>query len=139
MLWYDGAYYQMFGAGHNSIYEEISEAEVISPTSETACLLSGRRIAKMKEYFEQNVPIPTAPNHSANKQYVDDELTKKADLVGNKIPASQLPSYVDDVLEFNNRQAFPSSGEKGKIYIALDDDSQWRWTGTDYKKMVSSP
>lgn len=29
----------------------------------------------MKEYFEQNVPAPTAPNHSANKQYVDGLIT----------------------------------------------------------------
>jgi hypothetical protein len=55
------------------------------------------------------------------------------------VPANQLPSYVDDVLEFDNRSAFPATGEKGKIYIAINDDSQWRWTGTTYKKMVSSP
>jgi len=50
-----------------------------------------------------------------------------------------LPSYVDDVLEYNTRVEFPTTGEKGKIYIAINDDSQWRWTGTAYKKMVSSP
>lgn len=108
-LRYDGEYYQMFGAGHNSGYSEIPEAEITNTTLATGRLVSGRRLVKIKEHFERNVPTPTAPNHSANKQYVDDKLTKKADLVDNKIPASQLPSYVDDVLEFNTRQAFPAS------------------------------
>lgn len=32
-------------------------------------------------------------------------ITNKADLVDGKVPAEQLPSYVDDVIEFNNLQA----------------------------------
>lgn len=86
-----------------------------------------------------NVGDPTVQKDATNKQYVDSKLNTKADLVAWKVPANQLPSYVDDVLEFANRSAFPVTGEKGKIYIAINDDSQWRWTGTDYKKMVSSP
>lgn len=56
----------------------------------------------------------------------------KADLVGGKVPASQLPSYVDDVLEFANSGAFPVTGETGIIYIALDSNKQYRWSGTVY-------
>ena len=83
-------------------------------------------------------------NHTHDSAYykkteVDTKLGNKADLVGGLVPANQLPSYVDDVLEYANRSAFPATGEKGKIYIAINDDSQWRWTGTAYKKMVSSP
>lgn len=70
---------------------------------------------------------------------MQEALAHKANLVNGKIPASELPSYVDDVLEYEKRSDFPASGEKGKIYIAINDDSQWRWTGTTYKKMVSSP
>lgn len=36
---------------------------------------------------------------------------------GGKVPASQLPSYVDDVLEFSGVVNFPVAGESGKIYI----------------------
>ena len=82
---------------------------------------------------------PAQPKDATNKQYVDNKLNTKADLVAWKVPTNQLPSYVDDVLEFDTRTAFPTAGEKGKIYIAINDDSQWRWTGTAYKKMVSSP
>lgn len=37
-----------------------------------------------------------------------------------KILSSQLPSYVDDVLEFENKSTFPTTGETGKIYVAKD-------------------
>lgn len=59
-------------------------------------------------------------------------LTTKADLVGGYIPASQLPSFVDDVLEYANLAAFPVSGEAGKLYIALDTNLVYRWTGSTY-------
>lgn len=65
-------------------------------------------------------------------------LSGKADLDGGgKVPASQLPSYVDDVLEYANRAAFPVTGETGKIYLALDNDHQWRWTGSTYADITS--
>ena len=31
-------------------------------------------------------------------------------------------SFVDDALEFANKDAFPVTGEEGKIYVALDTD-----------------
>lgn len=48
------------------------------------------------------------------------------------IPANQLPSYVDDVLEFATFSAFPALGESGKIYIATETGMTYRWTGTVY-------
>lgn len=56
-----------------------------------------------------------------------------------KVPAAQLPSYVDDVLEFANFASFPGSGETGKLYIAIDSGAQYRWSGTVYVALVSSP
>ena len=63
---------------------------------------------------------------------LDGILTNKADLVSGKVPASQLPSYVDDVLEFANLGAFPLTGETGKLYVALDTEKLYRWTGSVY-------
>ena len=48
------------------------------------------------------------------------------------IPANQLPSYVDDVLEFATLANFPSVGEAGKIYIAIETNKTYRWTSTVY-------
>lgn len=57
---------------------------------------------------------------------------KKADLIHGKVPAAQLPSYVDDVLEFSSYTDFPQPGEKGKIYITTQDNKQFRWGGSAY-------
>ena len=54
-----------------------------------------------------------------------------------KIPSAQLPSYVDDVVEFANLAAFPGTGSAGILYIALDTNVQYRWSGTVYVKITS--
>lgn len=59
-------------------------------------------------------------------------LSTKADLVGGLISASQLPSYVDDVLSFVNLASFPVTGEDAKIYIAEDVNKTYRWSGSSY-------
>ena len=48
------------------------------------------------------------------------------------VPAAQLPSYVDDVIEYADTSAFPATGETGKIYVALDTGKVYRWAGTTY-------
>ena len=55
-----------------------------------------------------------------------------------KIPSSQLPSYVDDVLEYDNKSLFPAEGETGKIYVDKDTNLSWRWGGTDYVQISPS-
>lgn len=55
-----------------------------------------------------------------------------------KVPAAQLPSYVDDVLEFSTKAQFPQTGETGKIYVAKDTNLTYRWTGTQYLEISQS-
>lgn len=76
---------------------------------------------------------------TASIAVVNTALTAKADLVGGKIPAAQLPAYVDDVLEFASLAAFPGTGESGKIYIALDSGKTYRWGGSLYAEISASP
>ena len=52
-----------------------------------------------------------------------------------QIPTEQLPSYVDDVLEFEDFDSLPNPGEMGKIYITIDTKTSWRWSGTQYIKI----
>ena len=54
-----------------------------------------------------------------------------------RVPSEQLPSYVDDVLEFASLSMFPMPGESGKIYISLSNNHQYRWTGTQYIDITS--
>lgn len=56
---------------------------------------------------------------------------------GGKVPSSQLPAYVDDVVEYANLAAFPVTGESGIIYIALDNNTQYRWSGSTYQSITS--
>lgn len=60
-----------------------------------------------------------------------------------KVPSSQLPSYVDDIVDgyykeadgkFYEDSAYTTEivGESGKIYISVDTDIQYRWTGTAF-------
>ena len=62
-----------------------------------------------------------------------------AELDGDgKVPTSQLPSYVDDVLEYADQSSFPATGETGKIYIALDTNKTYRWSGSAYVEISAS-
>jgi hypothetical protein len=56
----------------------------------------------------------------------------------SKVPAAQLPSYVDDVLEYANLGSFPGTGETGKIYVTLDTNKTYRWTGSAYVEISAS-
>jgi hypothetical protein len=66
-----------------------------------------------------------------------DALDLKADLVDGKVPASQLPSFVDDVIEVANYAALPIPGATGVIYITLDTNKVYRWTGSVYVEIAS--
>ena len=50
----------------------------------------------------------------------------------SKIAATYLPSYVDDILEYANLAGFPGTGETGKIYVAIDTNKIYRWSGSAY-------
>ena len=74
----------------------------------------------------------------SNQTDLNTALGLKADLVGGKVPSSQLPSYVDDVVEVANYAALPATGETGKIYITLDTNKIYRWSGSAYIEIADS-
>lgn len=74
----------------------------------------------------------------SNQTDLQNALNLKADLVGGKVPSSQLPSYVDDVVEVANYALLPTTGETGKIYITLDTNYIYRWSGTVYVQILDS-
>jgi hypothetical protein len=55
-----------------------------------------------------------------------------------KIPSSQLPSYVDDVLEYSAKSSFPTTGETGKIYVDTSTNLTYRWGGSSYVEISAS-
>lgn len=73
----------------------------------------------------------------------------KADLVGGLVPSSQLPAYVDDIIEGyllsgvfykENTHTTAITGEIGKIYVDLttgQKSQQYRWSGTVYIQITN--
>ncbi len=55
-----------------------------------------------------------------------------------KINERFLPSYVDDVIEAARIDALPAQGEPGKIYVALDTNLTYRWSGSAYVEISQS-
>lgn len=74
--------------------------------------------------------IPTSQKGTANGV---------AELDANsKVPTSQLPSYVDDVLEYSAKSSFPTTGETGKIYVDTSTNKTYRWSGSAYTEISAS-
>lgn len=64
-----------------------------------------------------------------------------------KVPSSQLPSYVDDVIEgyYYNSKFYEEAahtteitGETGKIYVDLETEKTYRWSGSAYVEISAS-
>lgn len=82
------------------------------------------------------------------KSETDALLDGKASLVDGKVPASELPSYVDDTIEgyYYNGDFYEDSEhttaitrEVGKIYIDLTANKSYRWTGSVYVRIDECP
>ena len=58
-------------------------------------------------------------------------------ITSGTIDSARLPSYVDDVIEAANLASFPGTGETGKIYVALDTNKTYRWSGSAYVYITS--
>lgn len=94
----------------------------------------------------QNYDLADFKNQSSDLFVKKSDLSLKADLVGGKVPASQLPNNVDDVVEgyyevadgqFYEDPTYTNliTGEAGKIYIDLVTNNLYRWTGTIFANM----
>ena len=81
--------------------------------------------------YAKKTDLPTKLSQLTN----DDNYVQT---VGGFIPSNLLPSYVDDVIEKANYAALPRPGEAGKIYVTLDDNLTYRWSGSDYVEISKS-
>ena len=75
----------------------------------------------------------------AENAVTDDKIASvSADKITGTIPTSVLPSYVDDVVEYNGISAFPPTGESGKIYVDTSTNKTYRWGGSEYVEISPS-
>jgi hypothetical protein len=87
----------------------------------------------------ENKSITTAlgytPENSSNKGIANGYAPLGND---SKVDVAYLPSYVSDILEYANLAAFPVTGQTGKIYLALDTNKVYRWSGTVYIEVAAN-
>ena len=97
------------------------------------------------DLFAQYLSLTTAQADRAETAADDAEaaaaeaeatLANKANLIDGKVPQSELPAYVDDVLEYADFASFPATGETGKVYIAIDTNKSYRWSGSIYVELA---
>lgn len=120
-------------------YVEISPSEVVSVNTKTGVVVLAKAdigLSNVDNTSDLNKPISTATQDA-----LDDKINilEKGAPNGvaplnslSKIDATYLPSYVDDVVEYANLAAFPPTGETSKIYVALDTNKIYRWSGSAY-------
>lgn len=101
-------------------------------------------------YNLKDASVPSWAKASSKPSYTANEVgaiptTQKgaasgvAELDSNgKVPSTQLPSYVDDVLEYSAKSSFPTTGETGKIYVDTSTNLTYRWSGTAYVEISPS-
>lgn len=82
-----------------------------------------------------NISISYTPENSANKGVANGYAPLASDA---KVDAAYLPAYVDEVLEYANLAAFPVTGASDKIYIALDTNKVYRWSGSVYIEVAAN-
>ena len=101
-------------------------------TTTSASVSSVKSVAKAIK--DINIDLSGKANASA--------LIDKADLVSGRVPANELPSYVDDIIEgyynstdgkFYEESTYTTEiiGERGIIYVDLITNSMYRWDDTE--------
>ena len=128
-IWYNASTGKLRGrqAGANVNLYDVVSAQITDSTAAGRALLTAATVADQRAALAAE----TTDNKGVANGY--------AGLDGSgKVPATQLPSYVDTVQEYANLAAFPATGVAGKIYVTLDTNKTYRWSGTVYVQIANS-
>lgn len=92
--------------------------------------------------------IPTSASDIGLSNVTNDAQVKRSEMgIANGVAVldengilvtSQMPSYVDDVVEYVDITQFPASGEGGKIYVDTTTNRTYRWSGSTYTEISPS-
>lgn len=127
----------------NGVYKNIISgvSSVNSKTGEVNINKNDIGLGNIDNTSDINKPVSTLTQTALNGK--EDKSNKGlvngyASLDSNgKVPSSQLPSYVDDVIEVASFSSLPTTGETGKIYVTIDTNKCYRWGNTTYVPIVS--
>ena len=105
--------------------------------------LTNTGLSRVWEHIQALVSGYVPTTRKVNGKALNADITLSASDVGalpnnETIPTSLLPSYVDDVLEYNTFNSFPATGEAGKIYVDTTTNKTYRWSGSVYIEISAS-
>lgn len=120
--------------------------------SDLATIRSGAELGAtaLQSYIETDPTVPSWAKASNKPSYTASEVGAIASSLkgavngvaeldsSGLVPSSQLPSYVDDVLEYSAKSSFPTTGEAGKIYVDTATNLSYRWGGSAYVEISPS-
>lgn len=117
---------------------DASASEVVK--GDDSRLSDARNAADVSSWAKASTkPSYTASEVGAIASSLKGTASGVAELDANgKVPSSQLPSFVDDILEYSTVQDFPATGESGKLYVATTTNKTYRWSGSGYVEVSES-
>lgn len=132
----------------------------LSSTLTTSINGVNSKVTTLQGYFSSGIAKKATGDKNGNDittTYIKASLKGAANGVATldsdgKVPSSQLPSYVDDIIEGyympddstskfwadKSTSASKVTGETGKIYVDKDTGITYRYSGTDYVEISSS-
>lgn len=122
-----------------AINEVKATADAASPTPDATTTVKGKvELATDAETLAlSSTTVVITPSNLNSILNVNNGIPK-LDSSG-KVASAQLPSFVDDVLEASNFAALPGTGATGIIYVTLDNNKTYRWSGSAYVEISASP
>jgi hypothetical protein len=112
--------------------EKIDQWNAAQPNTIAQIFVNGSAVSIIDKKVDIAIPTKASDIGAAAVDHDHDGIYLKAN---EMIPAALLPSFVDDVIEVANFDALPEAGEAGKIYVVVDENVTYRWSGTTYVKM----
>lgn len=120
------------GLGNVSNIAQASKTEFDSHNSDTAKHVTA---SERSDWNSKQNALGFTPENISNKSKANGYASLDAN---GKVPASELPSYVDDVVESTTLANLSTTGETGKIYVTTNDNKTYRWSGTAYVEISAS-
>ena len=105
----------------------------LTTTVKTSILAAVNELVTSLSGKQANLGV--TPENAANKGAANGYASLDS---GGKVPSTQLPSFVDDVLEYANFAALPGTGTSGIIYVTMDTNLTYRWSGSSYTEISQS-
>lgn len=115
---------------------DIPAEKILGVVAEAAKLSPGATINGVQFTGEESIVI-SAEDTETPRVPVSALGDTVATLVDGRLPASQLPTGLDNVDEYATVEDFPEEGEKDVLYIDLSTNNLWRWTGSTYVQLTN--